>query len=84
MTPIEFSQFHNRHIRFRLRNRSEELTGVVLLDHNNQTGVEYIFIPTNRMIEWKTADREGNLQVRSQIESRGIDISEIEWAEILN
>lgn len=85
MTHIEFFPFHNRHIKFRLRN-GQELHGVLLdmMDYNNKkVHTEYIFIPTERMREWKEADTTGNVALKEQLQSI-IDIENIESAELLN
>lgn len=84
MTRIEFSPFHNRHIKFKLR--GAEKRGVVLdmLDYSQKKrDTEYIFIPTNNMNEWKLADRDGNIQKKKELQQI-INIEEIETPELLN
>jgi hypothetical protein len=86
MNEIDFFPYHNRHIVFRLRN-GQELSGVLVdpMD-SHETGklrTIYKYIPTNKMVAWKKAEQQGNVQIMKSLESE-IDIEDIVWAEKLN
>lgn len=78
----EFFKYHNKHIRFRL-NDGRILQGVLLdlWPKSGRTSSEYVFIPTNKMIDWKNADVIGDVDTKRQLEKNLIDISQIEWAD---
>jgi len=86
MTQEEFFPYHNRHIVFKL-NDGQELSGVLMDPMNSfETGkpsTVYRFVPTNKMIEWKIADRSNNYEMMKIIE-KDLDISLITWAQQLN
>jgi len=82
MTPIEFSSFHNYHIRFRMKDGTE-LSGVVVntLDVKPQRSATlYAFISTNQMIDWKQAEKDHDSQKMKDLQGE-VDIGNIIWAE---
>ena len=86
MTHIEFFPYHNRHIRFRLKNGTE-LSGV-LTDkmserERDQPRTLYDFIPTRNMIEWKKAEKNADYDKMKGLEKE-IDIEDIVWAELIS
>lgn len=85
MTHLEFSPYHNRHIKFTLANG--ETSHGVILDiisyEDKEYDTEYIFIPTNKMMDWSNADKEKNKEKKEQLQSK-IDISQIISAELIS
>lgn len=78
MTHLEFSDFHNLHIQFRL-NTGIVNHGVVvdsIAGKNNTPRTVYAFIPTNNMVEWKKASEEGDKNKMNMLEGK-VDISNI-------
>jgi len=78
MTPIEFSLFHNYHIRFGMTDGTE-LSGVVVntLDLKpERSPTIYAFIPTNQIIDWKQAEKDQNSQKMKALQGE-VDIEDI-------
>lgn len=79
MDHVSFMPYHNRHIVFEYPDNTgfyETLSGVVLdlLEYNEKrTPTEYIFIPSNNLIEWQQADASNNETRKAELQRR-IDI----------
>jgi hypothetical protein len=84
MTHLEFMPFHNKHIRFRLYNGTGK-QGVVLdtIPYNKKDfATQYVFIPSDKLNEWKQADRERKNAIKEALEEK-IDILNIISAELI-
>ena len=85
MTTIEFFDFQNFHIKFKLKD-GRELSGV-LIDPMHSSELKksptlYDFITTHNMIEWKKADENKNYEKKLSLQSE-LDIADIVRAEKL-
>lgn len=82
MNHIEFVQagLHNRHITFVLKDKV--LSGVVIDDRQHTEGkskdTHYTFIPTENMVKWKEAEKQGDREAMNALSSV-VDIEDITW-----
>lgn len=83
MTDLEFLPYHNRHCRFTFQ-PNHEVTGVIFQWHfSPEDDLQYYYIPTNKLIAYKEAERIGDILTCKKI-ATAIDLLNIRSAEHLN
>jgi hypothetical protein len=74
MDPVSFFPFHNRHIRFSYK--GQIMSGVIVdsIPYDEKDfGSQYVYIPTNKMIDWKNAEAINDEVTMKAIEQK-IDV----------
>lgn len=84
MNHIDFSPYHNKHIKFLMDTGAEFHGAVVMSDDFNKTNNHiYRFIPTGNMIEHRNASETGDIKRMKELE-QDVDITKIKSAFLLN